>query len=170
MKKTKTIKKINIMQTFTRSKKCYELDSKTGKLEQIDSIDLQEMVNSSADCELSKLYEKFTTGEVVSINKYKDLLPSEKIIFDDTNDKDELNNLAELIKISDKYKKELKLSDNLSPDKVFEEVQRRSKDLNKEIKNKIDIMNAKKLLKKEQLEKKELKKIQKEKIKHEKEI
>lgn len=120
----KRLKMVNLLnsdvdysQSFSNFQAQYMLDSKTNKLVQIEDKDCQELIQSSADCALDKILEKFGY-EGLFINLPKAIDTDD--VLDGGQNIDVLQEMGESIDIANNWRDKLGLSYDLTTEQVFE--------------------------------------------------
>lgn len=118
----------------------YRYNQKTKRIEQVGVINIQSKIQSNADCDYRKIFDKFLeTGNVMLPDSN---LYGESIISDDVGENslptDKLDQAMHLYEVANKYKIKLNLDPNLSPSEVFEKVGNYAKTLKDENDKKIE--------------------------------
>lgn len=118
----------------------YRYNEKTKRIEQVGVVNIQSKIQSNADCDYRKIFDKFLEGGNVILPDNN--LYGESIISDDVGENslpiDKLDQAMHLYQVADKYKTQLKLDPNLTPSQVFEKVGNYAKTLKDENDKKIE--------------------------------
>ena len=103
----------------------YQFDKKEGVVKQVGEIDFQEKIQSSADCDYRKIYERFLDNGNIIVNEGlfgSQVMDIAEGVASETTFSDKLENAMEITNIAEAYKNELGLDPNLSPLQVFEKI------------------------------------------------
>ena len=118
----------------------YRYNQKTKRIEQVGVINIQSKIQSNADCDYRKIFDKFLDGGNVMLPDSN--LYGESVISDEVGENslptDKLDQAMHLYAVADKYKTQLKLDPNLTPSQVFEYVGNYAKSLKDENDKKLD--------------------------------
>lgn len=103
----------------------YKFDKNEGVVKQVGTIDFQEKIQSSADCDYRKIYERFLDNGNIVVNEGlfgSQVLDLQEGIANENTFNDKLENAMQITNVAEAYKSELGLDPNLTPIQVFEKL------------------------------------------------
>ncbi|WGL31473.1 hypothetical protein [Dipodfec virus UOA04_Rod_1094] len=99
-------------QTFSRFVKQYKLDPRTGALIELEPLDIQQLINSSADTALDRVLNRLMPDESNNQPTYADL----------THVTEDLDFLSECNDVAETWRERLNLSPDMSISDVFQKM------------------------------------------------
>lgn len=119
---------------FRQEKPDFQYDSKTGEVIEVGMIDIQEYLNSSKECALDYILEKFNYNELVNgLADNPEYVKIEDKIFDLTKHPD-LSDLADFKNTISVWRDKLNLNSGVSDKEILDAMYNKSVDLNKLVK------------------------------------
>lgn len=116
-------------QSFTKVVPAYDLDEKTNSLVVVSTKDLQALVQSSADCAIDKVFEKYGVLPPQTLPEVKN---SSDVPFDATDIRDDFEYLSDVMSDFDDLRSRYSMPD-ASPDELLKHVTSLKSQLDKDI-------------------------------------